>query len=98
VPSTPPLAHRGTVDAVVMLSGGARAKRRKFVFLSGAALTAPAHQWLVHEPGPLVSGLSGRRISVELVNRFTAMIAELRAMDDVVGGGDVLSLSQYHFR
>ena len=92
-----PWSHRGTVDAVVMLSGGNRVKRRKFVFLTGAALTAPAHQWLVHDPGPLVSGLSGRRISVGLVNRLTPMIAELRAMDDAVGGGDVFSLSQYHF-
>jgi hypothetical protein len=32
------------------------APSRRFVFLSGLASTTPAHQWLVHEPGPLVSG------------------------------------------
>jgi hypothetical protein len=50
------------------------------VFLTGAVLTAPAHQWLVHEPEPLISGLAGRRVSTELADRFTAMIGELRAM------------------
>jgi hypothetical protein len=60
-------------------------------------LTAPAHQWLVHEPGPLVSGLSGRRISARLTDRLTAMISELRKMDDVAGGGSVLALAAQEF-
>jgi hypothetical protein len=60
-------------------------------------LTAPAHQWLVHEPEPLVSGLAGRRVSAELADRFTAMVAELRAMDDMAGGGIVLSLAEQQF-
>ncbi|MGH3719462.1 MAG: hypothetical protein ACRDRI_11620 [Pseudonocardiaceae bacterium] len=34
-----------------------------FVFLTGMALTAPAHQELVHDPGPLVSGLSASRVA-----------------------------------
>jgi DNA-binding XRE family transcriptional regulator len=92
-----PWNHRGTVDAVVLLSGGDWVKRREFEFLAGAALTAPAHQWLVHEPEPLVLGLSGRRISAAMVHQFTAMIAELRKMDDVVGGSSVLALAQHEF-
>jgi DNA-binding XRE family transcriptional regulator/tetratricopeptide (TPR) repeat protein len=92
-----PWNHRGTVEAAVVLGGGGRVKRRGFVFLSGMALTAPAHQWLIHEPGPLVSGLSGRRVSGELADRLPPMIAELRAMDDVAGGGTVFSLAQYEF-
>jgi hypothetical protein len=68
---TVPWNHRGTVNAVVMLSGGDGVKRRTFVGLSGTALTAPAHQWLVHEPEPLVSGLSGRRIPAGLAHRLT---------------------------
>jgi hypothetical protein len=92
-----PWNHRGTVEAVVVLSGGDRVKRRVFLSLTGPALTAPAHQWLVHEPEPLVSGLAGRRVSAGVVERLPAMIAELRAMDDVAGGGDVLALAQYHF-
>jgi tetratricopeptide (TPR) repeat protein len=81
-----------------VLRGGDRpVERRGFVFLSGMALTAPAHQWLVHEPEPLVSGLSGRRVSVALVDRLRAVIPELRAMDDVTGGGMVLSLAEQEF-
>jgi transcriptional regulator with XRE-family HTH domain/tetratricopeptide (TPR) repeat protein len=93
-----PWSHRGTVEAAVVLRGGDRpVKRRGFVFLTGMTLTAPAHQWLIHEPGPLVSGLSGRRVSAALADRFMAMIPELRAMDDVAGGGTVLSLAEQEF-
>ncbi|MGH4008119.1 MAG: hypothetical protein ACRDTH_08185, partial [Pseudonocardiaceae bacterium] len=93
-----PWNHRGTVEAAVVLTGGdGRVKRRVFLSLTGSALTAPAHQWLVHEPEPLLSGLAGRRVSGELAGRIPAMIAELRAMDDVAGGGDVLSLARFHF-
>ena len=92
-----PWNHRGTVDAVVRLSGGEWVKRRHFVFLSGTALTAPAHQWLVREPEPLISGLSGRRISAGMVHQLTAMVAELRKMDDIAGGGSVLILAQHEF-
>ncbi|MGI9003853.1 MAG: helix-turn-helix domain-containing protein [Pseudonocardia sp.] len=92
-----PWSHRGTVETAVVLGGGGRVKRRHFVFLTGAALTAPAHQWLITEPGPLGSGLSGRRVSAELADRFLAMIGELRAMDDVAGGGPVLSLAEQEF-
>ncbi|MGH3564441.1 MAG: hypothetical protein ACRDRH_00095 [Pseudonocardia sp.] len=93
-----PWSPRGTIDAAVMLrGGGSRVERRSFVFLTGALLTAPAHQWLVHDPGPLVSGLSGRRVSTRLVDRLTAMIAELRRMDDVAGGGSMLTMAQHQF-
>jgi DNA-binding XRE family transcriptional regulator len=92
-----PWSHRGTVNAVVMLSGGDWVKRRTFLLLTGPALTAPAHQWLVHEPEPLISGLSGRRIPAGLAERLTAMVAEVRKMDDIAGGGSVLTLAQHEF-
>ncbi|MGH4007824.1 MAG: hypothetical protein ACRDTH_06625 [Pseudonocardiaceae bacterium] len=93
-----PWNHRGTVKVAVVLSGGdGRVKRRAFLSLTGPALTAPAHQWLVHEPEPLVSGLAGRRVSSELVGRLSAMVAELRRMDDVAGGGSMLAMAQQTF-
>ncbi len=92
-----PWTHRGTVEVAVVLSGGGPVRRRDILFLTGTALTAPAHQWLIHDPGPLISGLAGRRVSTTLADRFTAMIPELRAMDDVAGGGTVLSLAQQQF-
>ena len=65
-----PWNHRGTVEVAVLLSGGgSRVKRRVFLSLTGPALTAPAHQWLVHEPEPLVSGLTGRRVSGAVCRR-----------------------------
>ena len=92
-----PWNHRGTVEAVVVLSGGGWVKRRVFLSLAGPALTAPAHQWLVHEPEPLVSGLAGRRVSGQLVARLRATATELRQMDDVAGGGSVLTMAQQLF-
>jgi hypothetical protein len=90
--------HRGTLEAAVLLSeGGGRVRRRVFLSLTGPALTAPAHQWLVHEPEPLVSGLTGRRVSIELAGRFSAMTTELRRMDDTAGGGGVLAMAQQLF-
>ncbi|MGH3930892.1 MAG: helix-turn-helix transcriptional regulator, partial [Pseudonocardiaceae bacterium] len=50
-----PWNHRGTVEVAVVLSGGGPVRRRGILFLTGAALTAPAHQWLIHDPGPLIS-------------------------------------------
>ncbi len=94
---TTPWSHRGTVEVAVVLRGGGGVKRRNFVFLSGMTLTAPAHQWLIQDPGPLVSGLSGRRVSAELADRLPPMITELRTMDDVAGGGTVLALAQHEF-
>ncbi|MGH3886628.1 MAG: hypothetical protein ACRDSZ_08660 [Pseudonocardiaceae bacterium] len=93
-----PWNDRGTVKVAVVLSGGdGRVKRRVFLTLTGPALTAPAHQWLVHEPEPLMSGLAGRRVSGELVVRLSGMVAELRRMDDVAGGGSVLTMAQQAF-
>ena len=68
-----------------------------FSLLAGVGLTAPAHQWLIRDPEPLVSGLSGGRISVALVDQMSAMITTLRTMDDTAGGGRVLVLAQRAF-
>ncbi len=93
-----PWSPRGTVEAAVVLRGGdGRVRRRDFVLLTGPALTAPAHQWLICEPGPLLSGLAGRRVSGELVTRLGAMVGELRRTDDVAGGGSVLAMATQQF-
>ena len=93
-----PWSHRGTVEAAVVLSGGDwRVDRRRFGLLAGAALTVPAHQWLIHDPDPLVAGLSGGHVSATLADQLPTMITTLRTMDDVAGGGTVLSLAQQAF-
>ncbi|MGH3776729.1 MAG: helix-turn-helix domain-containing protein [Pseudonocardiaceae bacterium] len=93
-----PWNHRGTVKASVALSGGGSpVERRCFALLTGVALTVPAHQWLIRDPEPLLSGLSGGRVSVALVDQLPAMITRLRTMDDAAGGGSVFSLAQQAF-
>jgi transcriptional regulator with XRE-family HTH domain len=93
-----PWDQRGTVEASVTLSsGGNPVERRRFALLTGAALTIPAHRWLIREPEPLVSGLSGARVSVALADQLSAMITTLRTMDDAAGGGTVLALAQQAF-
>jgi transcriptional regulator with XRE-family HTH domain len=89
--------QRGTVKASVALSGGSPVERRRFSLLTGAALTIPAHQWLIRDPKPLVSGRSGGRVSAALTNQLPAMITTLRAMDDAAGGGTVLALARQAF-
>jgi transcriptional regulator with XRE-family HTH domain len=93
-----PWNHRGTVNASVALSGGGSpVERRRFAVLTGAALMVSAHQWLIRDPEPLVSGLSGGRVSVALVDQLPTMITTLRTMDDAAGGGSMLSLAQQAF-
>jgi hypothetical protein len=87
----------GTVAAAVALTGSGGLDRRTFVFLTGAALTVPAHQWLVHEPEPLVAALKGDRVTPKLADRLPPMISELRRMDDISGGDVVLDLAQREF-
>ncbi|MGH3870335.1 MAG: hypothetical protein ACRDSR_02265 [Pseudonocardiaceae bacterium] len=93
-----PWDHRGTIKVSVALSGGGSpVERRRFVFVTGAALTVPAHQWLIRDPEPLVSGFSGGRISATLVDQISAMITTLRTMDDAAGGSTVLPLAERAF-
>jgi transcriptional regulator with XRE-family HTH domain len=93
-----PWSHGGTVKASIAVVGSDESvQRRAFLSLTGAALTAPAHQWLVHEPGPLVAALRGDRVTSQLADRLPPMIAELRRMDDVSGGGVALGLAEREF-
>jgi len=95
---TAPWSHRGTVEASVAVGGsGETVERRAFLFLTGAALTAPAHQWLVQEPGRLAAALRGDRVTPELADRLPPMIAELRRMDDAHSPRVVLSLAERDF-
>jgi hypothetical protein len=90
--------HGGTVEAAVTLTGSRDlVERRAFLVLSGTALTAPAHHWLVQEPGRLTAALGGDRVTPQLAGRLPQMITALRRMDDVSNGDIVLGLAQRHF-
>lgn len=91
-------SHAGTVASSVSLTGSSGlVDRRAFLVLAGGALTAPAHEWLVREPGPLLAAIAGDRVTPDLADRLPPMIAELRGMDDAQGGGLVLSLAGREF-
>jgi hypothetical protein len=88
----------GTVEAALAAAGGGGlVERRTFLFLTGTAVTVPAHQWLVHEPGPLTAALHGDRVTPPLADRLPPMIAELRRMDDAHSPGVVLALAERDF-
>jgi len=54
-----PWNHRGTVTASVALSGDSSGEYWLPTLPAGVALTTSAHQWLIRDPEPLASGLSG---------------------------------------
>jgi hypothetical protein len=62
------------------------------VFLSGALVTAPAHEWLLARPVKDVSGSGSRVVSAALVEDLDDMTGKLRRMDDQMGGGSLIDM------
>ena len=68
--------------------------RRSFLLLTGAALTTPAHEWLIARPLDDVSRSAGRKIEPRFVDSLDDITAKLRRMDDQMGGGALIDLVQ----
>lgn len=66
--------------------------RRSFMFLTGTAVIAPAHDWLLARPVNDASGSGGRSIRPELVDDLDVMTGKLRGMDDEMGGGPLVDM------
>ncbi len=66
--------------------------RRSFLFLTGAALTSPAHEWLIARPSSDVSHSAGRTIEPQLIDNLNDITGKLRRMDDHMGGGSLIDL------
>ena len=66
--------------------------RRSFIFLAGAAITAPAYDWLIAHPINDVSSSAGRTIGPKLVDDLDDMASKLRRMDDQMGGGPLIDM------
>lgn len=73
--------------------------RRSFLTVMGAAMSAPAHQWLLAEPVPYLtrSGKS-RRVTLNAVDELDLMNASLRRLDDGGGGDRLLLMVRAHVR
>lgn len=67
-------------------------KRRQFLALSGVALSAAAHEWLVADPARLAAALEGRRVDAGVVADLNAATDTLRRLDDKLGGQAVYGM------
>ncbi|WP_239307848.1 MULTISPECIES: XRE family transcriptional regulator [unclassified Frankia] len=76
----------------------ANMERRKFLSVSGVALTSVAHHWLMTDSAGLAAALEGKRVNDSLVAGFERRVDTLRKMDDVLGGDDIYELSMAELR
>lgn len=51
-----------------------------------------AHEWLVADTPPTCHTASGRRVGPSLASELEQRVIELRHLDDVIGGGDLVPL------
>ncbi len=80
-PGGMPAALEGMVAAM---------ERRQFLELTGGALAAAAHQWMVADPCARVTAvLAGRRVDHAAVDDLDRVVDIRRRQDDVLGGGAV---------
>jgi len=70
--------------------------RRRFITLSGAALTAHIHHWGMAETEPLLRAQGGSRVSNEMMGHLQGTIDRLRHMDASGGSGSLTDLAQAH--
>jgi tetratricopeptide (TPR) repeat protein len=102
-PSTAPLPHRDspfsaywTADSTLALVNELLevnpVDRRLFLLLTGTALTAPAHDWLIAHPVSDVSSSADRTVEPGLVDQLDETTSRLRRMDDELGGGSLVDL------
>ncbi|MBX6390513.1 MAG: helix-turn-helix transcriptional regulator [Frankia sp.] len=61
-------------------------ERRQFIALSGVALAAAAHEWLIADPARITASLAGKRADAAVVADLTTTVDALRRLDDKLGG------------
>ncbi|HEY8524746.1 MAG TPA: hypothetical protein VIL48_07285 [Acidimicrobiales bacterium] len=63
--------------------------RRSFLLLTGAALTTPAHEWLIARGAEDTGRRTGRVVTAAYADHLDTITDRLRRMDDRVGGGSL---------
>jgi len=91
-----PWTAAGGLQAATTVTDAGIMHRRLFLTLTGAALTAPAHEWLIAHPATDTATTSGHRLDPDVVDHLDTITAGLRRMDDHLGGGHTLHLVQHH--
>ena len=76
--------------------GGDTVNRRKFLTVSGIALTAYVHHWGTAEAEPLFRAQNGSQVSEELLGHLQGTIDHLRVMDASAGSGTLAELGNAH--
>jgi hypothetical protein len=84
------------VAALNDVVGGGPVERRKFLAVSGMALTAYVHHWSTAEAEPLARAQSGSRVTEVLAQQLQGTIDHLRTMDASAGSGSLAKLGSAH--
>ncbi|MGK4579643.1 helix-turn-helix domain-containing protein [Kitasatospora sp. HPMI-4] len=79
-------------DAVL----GESMERRRFLVLSGSALTAYMHHWGIAEAEPMERAQSGGKVIPSLVEHYQGTIDDLRHMDANGGSGGLADITRVH--
>ncbi len=87
-----PWTVAGTLMSAREVSEVKPVDRRSFIFLTGAAITSPAHDWLLARPNNDVSGSGGRMLGPGMVDDLDDITGKLRRIDDEIGGGPLIDM------
>lgn len=93
-----PWTTEGALRAIAAVTDADPMQRRLFLALTGTAITAPAHQWLLAAHVSSLAHTGGTRIGPTTVDEIDTMTASLRRMDDQLGGGPLLTMVRAHLR
>ncbi|WP_330256911.1 tetratricopeptide repeat protein [Nocardia sp. NBC_00565] len=94
-----PWTAEGATRAMRAVTEADPMERRIFLTAMGAAMSAPAHQWLLADPIPhLTRTGKSRRVHSGTVDELDLMAASLRRLDDGGGGGALLQMVRAHLR
>ncbi|MGH3621763.1 MAG: helix-turn-helix domain-containing protein, partial [Sciscionella sp.] len=94
----PPWSIAGTMRVLHEMAGGPM-DRRGFLVITGATLTGVADQWgaTVTRPQALSEPRRGQ-LTTELLDRLDHRLADLRRLDDAVGGRELRHVAVAEFR
>lgn len=93
-----PWTAAGSLQAVRVVTHSGSMERRIFITLLGAAASAPAHEWLLAQPETVVARSAGLSLPMAVVDHLDGVTAQLRGMDDQLGGGTLLPAVRDHLR
>lgn len=94
-----PWSSAGTVAAVAAAARGGSMDRRGFLISSGAALSAIATSWSNAVTAlPLPLNAPGRRLDPDVMTRLEQRLDDLRHLDDVLSGSELLPAATEEYR